>query len=165
MPRWWWPCDAAPTRRPRCTHAADVASRRRLQRGRYALPHSVGVIGVAGSDLTAHMMALLAERGYSFTTTAERELVQARQRHGCDRCACAASVLPASMLQRQPRERTSHNRSGQWYKETRAFVALDFDACVAADAARGGSQCAFCLRFLTRTHTQTHARARSALEK
>jgi len=42
----------------------------------YALPHAVQRMDVAGRDLTDHMMKLLTERGYSMTTSAEREITR-----------------------------------------------------------------------------------------
>ena len=54
----------------------------------YALPHAVQCLEIGGQDVTDYLQKISTERGFSFTTTAERDILEGVMLG----CACRVGV-------------------------------------------------------------------------
>ena len=97
----------------------------------YALPHAILRLDLAGRDLTDYLMKILTERGYSFTTTGKKKLLQNPTQlslrfvwNGNWRCIFFLVWWP-----------TAEREIVRDIKEKLCYVALDFEQEMATAAA------------------------------
>ena len=97
----------------------------------YWLPHATQRMNLAGRDLTRYMMRILMERGYSFKTTAEMEILRDIKEELCYVALDFEGELEDSEISDQCEKQymvraslVSHTR--QWYKDYITLRVLYF---------------------------------------